>query len=84
MKCKCNDYRCGWVGDDAQILRAPDPFNIDSELSACPRCREVGTLAAACDEPMCEERGTIGTPTPVGYRMTCFKHRPVCERAQGN
>lgn len=31
---------------------------------------------ARCDEPGCMKRWTCGTPTPGGYRTTCFEHQP--------
>lgn len=36
-------------------------------------------LSVACDEPDCREQVTCGTPTPDGYRSTCFDHRPIRE-----
>lgn len=29
-----------------------------------------------CDEPGCMHQISMGTPTPQGYRRTCFDHRP--------
>jgi hypothetical protein len=74
-KLVCEDFRCGWVGLQSEALTAPDPFNEGCELIACPKCREQ-TLNAACDEEGCKDFGTMGTPTPEGYRWTCFEHRP--------
>lgn len=75
-RAKCNDLRCGWVGDSDDALRAPNPFDPEDELTACPKCREVNQLIAACDEPGCTKDGSCGTPTEDGYRTTCFAHRP--------
>lgn len=72
----CSDWRCGWRGEESEILVAPDPFNPGSEITACPKCREIGTTRVACDEPDCWDESTCGTPTPTGYRNTCDKHQP--------
>lgn len=71
----CDDWRCGWQGTSATVLRAPDPFNEGDELIACPKCR-CQTIRTCCDEPGCWEEATCGTPTPSGYRRTCGPHHP--------
>ena len=73
MKLVCDDHRCGWVGTEP--LRAPDPFEQDCELIACPKCRGI-TLVNCCDEPGCSRIVQCGTPTPNGYRKTCGQHAP--------
>lgn len=78
-KWKCSEWRCGWVGSSEEYLVAPDPFNEGCELVACPKCREVNSLVAACDEPGCTQEAGCGTNTPDGYRRTCFKHMPKGE-----
>lgn len=67
---------CGWRGNSNTVLRAPNPFDLSDELTGCPKCREVGTIRTCCDEPGCWEPDTMGTPTPDGYRRTCWKHQP--------
>ena len=32
--------------------------------------------SARCDEPGCMKQATCGSPSPTGYRWTCFDHRP--------
>jgi hypothetical protein len=77
MKVKCGNYRCNWIGDSSETLKAPNPFESDGEeLTACPVCKEINTYQAACDEPGCREFAGMGTPTLGGYRWTCHKHAP--------
>ena len=71
----CENFSCEWVGDEADVLRAPNPFVGRDELIACPKCGCV-TLAAACDEPGCDQVASCGTPAIGGYRRTCLDHMP--------
>lgn len=75
-KVVCNEIRCDWHGLDDEILRAPNPFEQGEVLYACPKCKEVGSIVVACDEPGCWKEATCGTPTENDYRRTCGKHRP--------
>lgn len=34
------------------------------------------TVGAICDEPECIAPVSCGTPTPDGYRATCYNHKP--------
>lgn len=34
-----------------------------------------------CDEPGCMDQISCGTPIPGGYRQTCGKHQPRCEKS---
>ena len=79
-KMACSDDNCGWIGDSNKILTAPDPFNPGQDLRACPDCR-YQTLHTCCDEPLCYNQDTCGTPTPTGYRRTCGKHVPKLWRS---
>lgn len=76
----CDNRNCGWTGTDETALRLPDPAEDDPDvymLTACPRCRDIRTsLQIACDEPGCFRPVTCGTPTPDGYRHTCYEHQP--------
>jgi hypothetical protein len=72
----CSEWRCAWVGTTDQILTAPDPFNEGDTISACPKCREIGVLVAACDVDGCSKQAGCGTPTKAGYRWTCGAHMP--------
>jgi len=71
-KCKI----CGWIGDTWQILRAPNPFDSEEYIFGCPNCKGVDELIVLCDEPGCENKSTIGTPTDDGYRRVCHNHDP--------
>lgn len=73
-KYKCED--CGWLGFDREMLTAPNPFDPDDIVFGCPRCRSIDNFVGLCDEPGCNERGGMGTPTPNGYRWTCYAHHP--------
>ncbi len=65
-----------WHGMQPEMLTAPDPFNEGETLIACPACRDSCGLVVACDEPDCWRESNCGTPTPAGYRNTCYDHRP--------
>ncbi len=69
----CDNRHCDWIGDESEMLRAPDPFNEGDMLYACPKCRDQ-SLVLACDEPGCKKQATCGTPTPEGYRRVCGDH----------
>lgn len=72
-KWQCED--CGWQGEDSELLRAPNPFIEGDTMTACPGCRDTGTLNVCCDEPGCWRGAGCGWPTPSGgYRHTCFPH----------
>lgn len=75
-KSKCLD--CGWIGDNDDVLTAPNPFDAysDESIEACPKCKTVENMAPVCDEPGCKREANCGTPTPAGYRHTCSKHAP--------
>lgn len=72
-KWKCFYWRCGWHGNDDELLSAPDPFNPGETMYACPKCRETD-IVSGCDEPGCTKEGTCGWPSPSGYRRTCVDH----------
>lgn len=76
MKVLCNARRCGWHGQEEEVLQAPNPFDSTDTLQGCPECKSVETIFVACDEPDCWKQATCGTPTPSGYRQTCGKHVP--------
>ena len=77
MLWKCENLKCNWTGTERQMLRAPNPFEPNDELTCCPSCREINTMRPACDEPGCTDFGPCGTPVHGGYRWTCFRHVPV-------
>lgn len=75
------DYRCGWHGHAEELIAArlviiATGEEIDHVHLLCPRCLESGDIVTACDEPDCWEEATQGTPTPDGYRTTCYRHAP--------
>ena len=72
--CSC----CGWRGSSSDIRSAPSPFDPKDTLYACPVCRQI-ELRGTCDEPDCWDEDTCGTPTPDGYRRTCYTHMPQGE-----
>ena len=70
---------CAWVGPNDKILRAPNPFADDDSdtMCGCPNCRGPNCLVRACDEVGCMKEASNGTPTPNGYRCSCYEHRPA-------
>ena len=75
-KVVCNESRCKWHGEANEMLSAPSPFESGEMIYACPKCKEIGSVVTACDEPDCWSEATCGTPTDNGYRQTCYKHMP--------
>jgi hypothetical protein len=61
---------------DQDVLKAPHPFTEGDTVTACPHCREMGTLMRACAWDGCKENVCKGTPGVHGYRYawTCDKH----------
>lgn len=82
-KVACTNRNCGWRGTTDQLLRAPNPFDPDDEMTACPSCRDVGSTEALCDEPGCREHATCGWQSPTGYRWTCGNHMRPKEAPRG-
>ena len=77
MKVCCQERRCHWVGEDTDMLAAPDPFTPGVTINACPKCKTIeNSIWTACDEPGCDRAASCGTPTPTGYRNTCGDHIP--------
>lgn len=67
---------CGWVGQNADLLKASNPFEHDDILVGCPQCRSANCIVRACDHLGCARAASCGTPTDAGYRHTCGEHRP--------
>ena len=66
---------CAWIGNDAELLTAANPFAPDESIVGCPMCNAVDDIVSACDEPGCDREGSYGWPTEDGdYRRTCFEH----------
>ena len=65
---------CDWIGKNAGLLCAPNPFRPEDEILGCPKCKSVEDFFNVCDEPGCKEESSCGFPTPSGYRRTCGKH----------
>jgi hypothetical protein len=69
----CENRHCDWIGVESEMLSAPDPFDADNTLYACPKCRDQ-SLALACDVLTCDRQATCGWSSSTGYRHTCGKH----------
>ena len=67
---------CGHYGYKKDWLRARNPFDNEILIFGCPKCKEINSDVACCDEPGCEREATCGTPTDDGYRFTCGEHIP--------
>lgn len=73
LRWMCNS--CEWIGNDADLLCAPNPFGGSDTVVGCPQCKAVNDMTNACDEPGCAQEATCGFPTPDGgYRRTCGRH----------
>lgn len=69
---------CQWRGSDAEVLRAPNPWDPTEIIIGCPKCNTLASFVLICDETDCPLAASCGTPVPDGgYRRTCFEHRPT-------
>jgi hypothetical protein len=74
-KMLCSDWkRCRWRGLESEMLRAVHPFDPTSEVTACPRCREIGGCMQACEVQDCWNEANCGVGTPDGYKRVCGNH----------
>ena len=71
---------CGWRGKTKEVLCAANPFDSAETVLGCPHCREVNSMRTVCDVDGCWEQDDTGTPTPTGYRRTCWDHRPPMQK----
>jgi hypothetical protein len=69
--------QCKHVFAVCDALRAPNPFDANDTILACPTCHDIYFIRRVCDEPGCNEVVSCGTPTKTGYRQTCSAHRPA-------
>ena len=71
----CNE--CGGIA--FEILSAPSPFDQNDTIHACPTCRTVENLTAACQYPDCSKPAGGGYTGGLGYRYAwlCWDHSPM-------
>ena len=78
---------CDWTGSDAELLRAPSPFDAADTIVGCPKCKAVEDIANACDEPGCDQEATCGFPATTP-RITTSSSSPArassCCRSAGS
>lgn len=57
-------------------LTAPDPWGWESTIYACPSCRAVERIVAACGVAGCGSGASVHGPAPGGawYLSRCAKH----------
>jgi hypothetical protein len=67
---------CNWRGTETELLSANNPFDPEYVIVGCPKCKEINTMRAACDEPDRWKEATCGFPVeePQRYRNTCYQH----------
>lgn len=68
----CN--QCAWMGDNVEILTAPNPFDVEDTLQGCPECRSINDFQHLCDKEGCWQPVAAGGPTEEGYKWLCYKH----------
>ena len=76
-KMKC--LNCGHKFHELDQLKAPNPFDEDEFIYACPKCKDMEEIVMVCDEPGCDKEATCGTPSPPSqagwtYRNVCGNH----------
>lgn len=75
---------CDWHGLVSEVLRAPNPFDIEETMPGCPKCKTPNRIAMACEHDGCWEGITCGTPLEDGrYALTCGKHAPWMKEKTG-
>lgn len=78
-KCICE---CGWKGHTYDLIKCTvtreDNGDCLGVTLVCPHCLDPisDDIVMCCDEPGCWAPGSCGTPTPTGYRQTCYNHAP--------
>jgi len=65
---------CGWMGRNAQMLTAPNPFNAEDEVNGCPNCKSVSCLLVACQVDGCRKEASVGFPKDGDYVNACGDH----------
>jgi len=65
MRWLCQD--CGTVTADQDLLRAPSPFDPETEMTGCPECKSHDALVAACE--VCGKRACGGRS--MGFTRCC-------------
>lgn len=73
-KVQCRD--CHWHGLLSACPQAENPFELGSEIVGCPKCNATESMESCCQWFGCWKLASCGTPSPDGYRSTCFEHRP--------
>ncbi len=69
---------CYHISTSDELLSAPNPFEPESEVTGCPRCKSIDSFADVCDEPGCDQWASCGWNSRHGvYRRTCGNH---CDR----
>lgn len=73
LRWKCKE--CGWIGNGAELLSAPNPWDADLSIIGCPECKDTEGFDNICDEPGCDRYAGCGwKPQDAPYRRTCSKH----------
>jgi hypothetical protein len=72
-KWKC--LECGAIF--TEYLSAPNPFDAEDIICACPECKTVEKIVGACDVDGCKNESSCGWSSSNGYRRTCHKHTGV-------
>lgn len=73
---------CSRIHADADLLRAPSPFDPSDTLIGCPWCKAVEDFEQVCDEPDCKLPASCGWLTGEGmeYRHTCYAHSSIAKK----
>jgi len=73
-KVVCDERRCTWHGDEADLLKAPNPFEAGCTITACPECKAIEASVMACEMIGCWKASSCGLNTPDGYKRLCGVH----------
>jgi hypothetical protein len=65
---------CGWVGVEAGLLVAPNPFEERKVLKACPKCKRMAGFGIKCGWKRCKEKGTMGVIIGNRSWLMCHNH----------
>jgi len=71
---RCTECATETPRDD--LIKFPDPEMAENYWTICPFCREAEQFERMCDAFNCDQTSSCGTPTPDGYRITCYEHKP--------
>lgn len=70
-------HECRSICTKEELLSAPNPFEENEIIHACPKCKAVEAYFLLCEVEGCPNSASSGYPVEGGYLQVCYDHRPV-------